>query len=108
MRQPTPSDALGAALSFWFQAVSELYQALIALIVAIARPHAEARERVRQAIHLVRELDIGERSALTVVALPHDGRVRAANVPKLKIVLTRPSRLPRMSRPRQPSRSVAR
>jgi len=33
MRDPTVGNALGAALSFWFQAVSELYQSLIALTV---------------------------------------------------------------------------
>ena len=33
MRDPTIGNALGAALSFWFQAVSELYQSLIALTV---------------------------------------------------------------------------
>ena len=33
MRDPTVGNALGAALCFWFQAVSELYQALIALTV---------------------------------------------------------------------------
>lgn len=33
MRDPTLGNALGAALSFWFQAVSELYQSLIALTV---------------------------------------------------------------------------
>ena len=33
MREPTVGNALGAVLSFWFQAVSELYQSLIALTV---------------------------------------------------------------------------
>lgn len=48
MREPTLANALGAALSFWFQAVSELYQALIALTVLplLAAPYLrEARER---------------------------------------------------------------
>lgn len=34
LRHPTLANALGAALAFWFQAVSELYQSLIALTVA--------------------------------------------------------------------------
>jgi hypothetical protein len=33
MREPSVGDAVGAGLAFWFQAVSELYQALIALTV---------------------------------------------------------------------------
>lgn len=48
LREPTLSNALGAALSFWFQAVSELYQALIALTVLplLAAPYwREVRTR---------------------------------------------------------------